>query len=391
MSHPGKALVAHSGGPTSVINASLLGVVEELQARGGCAGLYGARFGLQGILGEDFVDLFAQPAEVLRAVGNSPSSALGSSRFEAKGDDLVRVIEIFAKHDIRYFFYTGGNGSMGTAWQIQSLAHERGYELQVMGIPKTIDNDLLETDHTPGFPSAARFAAYAVRDIGGDNRALPNQVEIVEILGRNVGWLAAATALARSQPGDAPHLIYFPENRLPLDSFLSDVSRVFAEHKRCVVAVCEGQLDEHGEPFGADVRGGSRGSLAQNLAHRLSLLVAQHLGLRARSERPGLLGRSNHAVAPEDRQEARACGRAAVAAALRGTGGAMATLRCERGPYRATTGLAPLDKVAFFERTVPPEYRNAAGNDIMPAFLEYIAPLVGEIESYPRLLNDRPR
>ena len=381
-----KALVAHSGGPTAVINASLLGVVEEARRQKECSELFGARFGLQGILESDFVNLFAQPEELIRAVGASPSSALGTSRLEASAEDLGRILDVFLAHDIRWFFYTGGNGSMGTAHELHKLAQQRSYELQVVGIPKTIDNDLFETDHTPGFPSAARFAACAVRDVGADNRALRNQVEIIEILGRNAGWLAASTALARKHEDDAPHLIYFPENRLKLEAFLSDVSRIFKQYKRCVVAVCEGQLDEHGEPFGADVRKGSRGSLAQNLAHRLSLLVTEKLGLRARSEKPGLLGRSNGTFASAaDRREAYLYGSAAVRAAAQGQGGNMVTLECEREPYKVTTGLVALDKVAFLERTLPPEFRNAEGNDVTPEFLAYAAPIVGEIEAYPRL------
>jgi 6-phosphofructokinase 1 len=360
--------------------------VEEARRQKECSELFGARFGLQGILDADFINLFAQPEELLQAIGASPSSALGTSRLEASHDDLDHILDVFAAHDIRWFFFTGGNGSMGTAQEIHKLAQQRSYELQVVGIPKTIDNDLFETDHTPGFPSAARFAACAVRDIGADNQALRNQVEIIEILGRNAGWLAASTALARKHEDDAPHLIYFPENRLKLDVFLSDVGRVFKQYKRCVVAVCEGQLDELGEPFGADVRKGSRGSLAQNLAHRLASLVMEKLGLRARSEKPGLLGRSNGTFAlGADRQEAYLCGSAAVLAAAQQQGGNMVTLQCQRAPYKFETGLVALEKVAFLERTLPVEFRNESGNDVSPEFLAYAAPIVGEIEAYPRL------
>jgi ATP-dependent phosphofructokinase / diphosphate-dependent phosphofructokinase len=381
------ALVAHSGGPTTVMNASLVGVIDEAREQNLCRTVYGARFGLQGILGEDFIDLSAQPTERVSAIRVVPGSALGTSRHEASEQDIIRILDIFQAHSVGFFFYTGGNGSMGTAREIHALAQRRGFDLQVVGIPKTIDNDLCRTDHSPGFASAARFAACAVRDIGTDNLALPNQVEIVEILGRNAGWLAASTAVARCRPCDAPHLIYFPENRLPRQSFLADVNRVYGQHKRCVVAVCEGQLDEHGEPFGADVREGSRGALAQNLAHRLALLVTNELGLRARSEKPGLLGRSSqeHALTP-DRDEAYACGRAAVRAAAAQQGGTMVTLQCTRAPYRFNTGLAPLSEVALVERLLPQEYRAPQGNDVTAAFLSYIAPLVGEIAHYPGIV-----
>jgi 6-phosphofructokinase 1 len=383
MSRERVGLVAHSGGPTAVINSSLVGIIDE--SRFAFKTLYGARYGLEGVLAEDFIDLHRQPAELMSQIAKAPSSALGTSRLAATFQDLDRILDIFKKYDIRVFFYTGGNGSMGTAQQIQSAAADRKYELQVIGVPKTIDNDLFGTDHTPGFPSTARFFASAVRDIGADNLALRNQVEIVEILGRNAGWLAASTALARHHDDDAPHLIYFPETRLSLDTFLDDVERVFSRLNRCVVAVCEGQLSDKGEPFGADVRGGSRGSLAQNLAHRLAILTTQHLGLRARSEKPGLLGRSCGTFALQsDRDEAHACGQAAVRAALTGDGGFMVTLQCDRSPYRFQTGLAAFSEVAFRERTLPMEYRAISGNDVTPAFVAYAAPLIGEIEPYAR-------
>src|SRR6185437_1415377 len=368
-----------------------LGIVEEAHMHPEITALYGARFGIAGILSEDFVDLYRQPEATLKAVARTPSSALGTSRREVGAAELAQALYVFRAHGIRYFFYNGGNGSMGTAHQIQAIASAAGYDLQVIGIPKTIDNDLLETDHTPGYASTARFFASAVRDIGADNRALPGQVEIIEILGRNVGWLAAATSLARAKPDDAPHLIYFPEQRLPLDRLLSDIERIFRRLNRCVVAVCEGQLDENGEPFGADVRSGSRGSLAMNLAHRLALLVMERLKIRARSEKPGLLGRACTAcISDVDWKEARRCGNAAVSAAIRGETGKMVTLLRDSGAeYTMETGLIGLDRVAFFERPFPAEWRNQDGNDVLPQFRDYAAPLVGTIERH-RMLVDAP-
>jgi len=374
----GRALLAHSGGPTAVINASLLGVVEEARQQPDFRAVYGARFGIDGILNGDFVDLLAQSEATLLGVANSPSSALGSSRREVTEADLARVLEVLRAHDVRYFFYNGGNGSMGTALHIAEMARHSGYELHVVGIPKTIDNDVMETDHTPGYASTARFFASAVREIGADNRSLPGQVEIVEVLGRNAGWIVAATMLARAEPDDAPHLIYLPEQPLPLARLLADVERVFRRLSRCVVVVCEGQLDERGEPFGADVRAGSRGTLAMNLGHRLALLVTQHLGTKARSEKPGLLGRASQAMRSQvDWDEARLCGQAAVRAAARGLSGTMVTLVRQPGPaYSAGTDLCPLERVAFIERLFPAEWRTAEGNDVSPAFREYIMPLV---------------
>ncbi len=339
---------------------------------------------MHGILAEDFIDFCAVSPAKVSSISHAPSSALGTTRRQIVPADLERVLDVFRAREIRYFFYNGGNGSMGTALQLDLIARQAGYELKIIGIPKTIDNDLLETDHTPGYGSAARFFACAIRDIDADNRALPGQVEIVEVLGRNAGWVVAATSLARKRPEDGPHLIYFPEERLPLEKLLSEIEAVYRRLNRCVVAVCEGQLDEHGEPFGADVRSGSRGSLAMNLGHRLALLVTQHLKLRARSEKPGLLGRSSSAFTSEiDWSEARACGAAAVKAAMNGASAQMVTLVRQPGEsYRVQTGLVDLERVAFLERLFPEEWR---AREISPrdgAFRQWAAPLVGELIHY---------
>ena len=374
----------HSGGPTPVINASLTGVVEEARRHGEITGLYGARFGFAGVLEQEFFDLFAQSRQTLAEIARLPSSALGTARVELGEDGISQVLSVCRARDIRCLFLTGGNGSMGTAAQLAAAA---GGALQVIGIPKTIDNDLLETDHTPGYATTARFFACAVRDIGADNRALPGQVEFVEVLGRNAGWLVAATCLARHEPDDAPHLIYFPELRLPLEQLLHDIDSVFRRLGRCVVAICEGQLDERGEAFGADERAGSRGKLAMNLAHRLAMLTSQRLKLKSRSEKPGLLGRSWWSDEPAlDRAEASLCGAAAVRAVCQGQSGMMVTLVRQEGPeYRVSTGLAPLEKVACGERLFPAAWRNAAGNDVMAAFRDYVVPLVGAVPHFTRL------
>jgi 6-phosphofructokinase 1 len=381
------AILVHTGGPTPVINASLLGVWEEAWKHSEIGRLYGARFGFDGVLREDFIDLSSQTPEVMDAVGGSPSSALGTSRRELSEKDLQRIVIVLRKLDARLLFCTGGNGSMETARQLWKLTQDSKYDLQVIGIPKTIDNDLTETHHTPGYGSAARFFACAARDIGADNRALPGQVEFIEVLGRNVGWLAAATSLARRDPDDAPHLIYCPERRLPLEQLLDDVQRVYNKLNRCVVAVCEGQLDEHGEPFGADVRSGSRGSLAMNLAHRLAILVSQKLKIRARSEKPGLLGRSSAlTISQSDWNESRLCGQRAVLAAIQEQGGNMITLLAPYQPGQPTeTGLANLDRVALRERHFPETWRNAAGNDVLPEFRAFIEPLTGPVSLFQEL------
>ncbi|HEY7304991.1 MAG TPA: diphosphate--fructose-6-phosphate 1-phosphotransferase [Bryobacteraceae bacterium] len=381
------AVLVHTGGPTPVINASLLGVWEEAQKHREISQLYGARFGFDGVLAKHFIDLSAQSPDVMEAVGRTPSSALGTSRRELSEADLQQILAVLRNRDVRFLLCTGGNGSMETARQLWSLARNSNYDLQVVGIPKTIDNDLMETHHTPGYGSTARFFACAARDIGADNRALPGQVEFIEVLGRNVGWLAAATSLARRNPEDAPHLIYFPERRLTLDQLLEDVHRVYERRNRCVVAVCEGQLDEYGEPFGADVRSGSRGSLAMNLAHRLAMLVSQRLKIRARSEKPGLLGRSSAvSISQADWDDSRLCGQRAVLAAVEGQGGNMVTLLPPaQSGQQAETGLASLDRVALRERYFPECWRSEAGNDVLPEFRAFAEPLTGPIPLFQSL------
>jgi 6-phosphofructokinase 1 len=262
------------------------------------------------------------------------------------------------------------------------LAHQSG-ELLVAGVPKTVDNDLLGTHHCPGFGSAARFYAQAVRDIGADNRALPSPVTIVEVIGRNAGWVVGATALARSRPDDAPHLIYLPECPPALDQICADVQAVYARLGRVVVAVCEGLRDPQGRPFGADLdrAGDQRHELPSNLAHTLARAISQATGLRVRSEKPGLLGRScSFAVSAADAQASYRCGFDAVQAVERGESGVMIGLT-ETGD----TATVPLARVAGFERLVPREWIAPGGNNVTLEFLRYAAPLAGAIDPWPTL------
>jgi 6-phosphofructokinase 1 len=385
----GTAIIAHGGAPTHVINSTLAGVFDQCRESGLGGALYGARNGIRGVADEDLVDLSRQSPERMAEIGRTPGSALGSSRGHLSDDDHERVLAVFRAHDVRYFFYNGGNGSMHTALGLAEHARAANYELLVIGLPKTIDNDLAETDHCPGYGSAARFIACALRDIGIDNRSLPSPVEVVEVMGRDAGWLVAASALGRAEPDDAPHLIYCPETRLPREQLLADVERVYRRLGRVVVAVCEGQRDENGEPFGADLAAphsfGYR--MTGNLGHAVAEFLHQHLKLRTRSAKPRVLGRSSAAFLSEsDHAEAYLCGRAAVRAAAEGETGKMVTLLREPGAdYRCATGLAPLEKVAAVSRLFPAEWIHPDGNDILPAFLEYAAPLAGPIEPHPRL------
>ena len=381
----GNALAAHGGGPTAVINASLAGLIEAHRRRG--IALCGARYGLAGLLRGDLVDLMALDPDLVRRIGEAPGSALGSSRLALGERDFERLLEVFRRAAVDTFYYTGGNGSMETALRIAQYARAGQYELQVIGIPKTIDNDLRVTDHTPGYASTAHFFACAARDVGEDNRSLPAPVCVLETLGRNAGWIVAATSLARRREDDAPHLIYFPERRLSLDRIAADVERVYRRLGRVAIAVCEGQLDDSGLPFGADVdRAGSEVSrLASNLGHTLARLLSGKLGIRARAEKPGLLGRccGEFAVA-RDRREAFACGQAAAEAAAEGHTDVMVALRRD-----GSTFLTPLESVARVERLLPEDWIHPEGNDVLPAFGEYAGELVGEVAPWARADWDR--
>lgn len=386
------AVVAHGGGPTAVLNASLAGVIDACRRQG--IPLLGAQFGIAGILKEQFYDLSSLDPNVTAGIRDSPASAIGSSRVALSADQHECILDLFRKHRVRWFFYTGGNGSMETALTLHRMAIHRNDDVQILGIPKTIDNDLAVTDHSPGYASAARFFAHAARDIGQDNRSLPSPVCILETLGRNTGWIVAATALARGQDegrDDAPHLIYFPERRLSLDRIAADVEGVYRRLGRVVVAVCEGQLDESGQPFGADVdrAGSSVHRLASNLGHTLAQALSAKLGLRARAEKPGLLGRScEPLVSAVDRAEAYACGETAVNAASRGESGKMITLRrISNSPYASQCDVTELDNVARIERCLPDDWITVDGNDVNRGFIEYIRPLIGKVHTPFGLLS----
>jgi 6-phosphofructokinase 1 len=383
------ALIAHGGGPTSVINGSLAGLIEECSESGRFGALYGARFGVQGMLEENLLELLDQDPNLIQAIGHAPGSALGSSRRKLTEADYDALLDLFRRRDIHCFFYTGGNGSMGTALSVERHARAAGYELQVIGIPKTLDNDLAVTDHTPGYASTAHFFALAARDVGEDNRSLPSPVCILEVLGRNAGWVVGATSFARTHPDDAPHLIYFPERPVSLDRIASDVERVYRRLGRVVIAVCEGQLDETGAPFGAAVDRADNAvyRLASNLGHTLARLITEKTGLRARSEKPGLFGRCCGPFATDlDRREAWECGRAAARAATEGRSGEMVAIRRDSdAPYHSSTFLTPLESVARHERVLPNDWISPDGSDVNPGFIKYARPLVPEISAYPRL------
>jgi 6-phosphofructokinase len=394
MSKLNGAIVVHGGGPTAVLNASLAGVIAEA-GEIGVGRLWGARFGLAGLLSGDWIDLGGLRERDVERLRRAPASLIGSSRRKLELEEAERLPLVLKDAGIDAVLYTGGNGSMGTALEIHRAAVAGGYpDLRVVGIPKTIDNDLACTDHSPGYGSAARFFAHALRDIGADYRALPPPVGIVEVLGRNTGWIVGATALARARPGDPPHLIYLPERPPSIEKICEDIVETHRNFGFAVVAVCEGLRDPSGEPFGAYVdRPGSRKhELAANLGHVLARAITERTGLRARAEKPGLLGRSSMQVrSPTDAWAADLCGREAVRAAADGATGVMVSLRRVSGkPYRAETALVALEDVAGVERRVPPEWIAGSGSDVTPEFLDYVRPLAGPVSALARLKRAAP-
>ena len=386
-------VIAQGGGPTAVINASLYGIVSEACARlGESAKIWGARGGIAGVLASRWLDLRQPGRQLWEGIRVSPGSALGSCRKMLTSEEAEQAVRILRENEVRYFFYIGGNDSMDTALKMTQAARSLGYELHVAGIPKTIDNDLPLTDHCPGFGSAARYIAQSAVDLGVDIRSLPTPVSVLEVMGRNAGWLTAATLLARKDPDDAPHLIYVPEVPLPAAQFLRDVKAVYDRQGWVVAAVSEGVKDEAGRSWGA-VRGeaaidGFGHALPGDVATTLAGLVTRELGLRARSEKPGLCGRASGLLASAvDRQEAEEVGRFGFAHTGEGNTGFMVTIRRERDdPYTAGYGAAPLEDVANVERPLPLDYLTAERNGIEAKYLAYVAPLAGEpLLRYARL------
>ncbi|MGH9444619.1 MAG: diphosphate--fructose-6-phosphate 1-phosphotransferase [Terriglobia bacterium] len=373
--------IAHGGGPTAALNASLQGVVEAARAAR-LPHLWAARGGLGGLFRGEVLDLLSLPAQSWSDIGNQPGSIIGSFRGAISTEEMTRAIAFFRRQDVRYCLYTGGNGSMETAMAISAAAGAQGYELNTIGIPKTIDNDIEETDHCPGFGSAARFVAIAVREIGLDQRALPSPVSIIEVMGRNTGWLAAASIAARERPGDPPHFIYVPELAFDPKEFVARVDRLLRKQGWVVGVVAEGLRDGSGcliAGGGGANRDAKGRPLPGNTALALAALVTRQLRVRARSEKPGLLCRaSSLSQSSVDAAEARAMGRYAVKMALEGKSDVMIAIRRIKSPsYRAALETVPLYKVAGRERRLTAAYLSGAGN-IRTSYRNYVEPLMGD-------------
>jgi 6-phosphofructokinase len=390
----GKVVIAQGGGPTAVINQSLVGAVLESRKFREVTRVWGARHGVRGIVGENFVDLSEATSHNLERVARTPSSALGSTRDKPDAEYCQRILDAFRKHDVRSFFYIGGNDSSDTVRIVGEHAIREGYELRAVHIPKTIDNDLPINDHCPGYPSAARFVAGALGGADADNRALLG-VYVAVIMGRHAGWLTAAAALARRHDDDGPHLIYVPERQFSIDRYLADIDRVYRQHGRCVVAISEGvwasrdgrgkaipvtvdlmrqagrepQVDAHGN---VQLSGGA-------LADELADAVQKRLGIkRVRADTFGYLQRSFPGVVSDvDAREAREVGEKAVHYAC-GHGASGSVVIKRAGDYAVRYELADLKAVAARTRHLPDEFINAEGNGMTEAFRNYLQPLLGE-------------
>ena len=390
----GKLIVAQSGGPTPVFNNSACGVIQEALRHGDVFDeMYGAVNGVMGILHEQLIDLRKETPATIAGLRKTPATALGTCRRKLNEQDMERILAVFKAHNIRYFFYNGGNDSMDTANKISQMAAAANYEMRVIGIPKTVDNDLVETDHCPGFGSAARFMALATRDVGRDTESgalTTTAVTIMEAMGRDVGWLTASSAIGRRDERDAPHLIYLPETPFTIEKFLNDVQRVYDRLGFVVVAASEGIRDSAGKLLltssSVDAFGHTQlGGVGEFLAN----VVADKLKIKTRSNIAGTIQRAMiSAASPSDLEEAYLVGQMGVKYALEGQTGMMVSLiRQSDAPYACVTGLAPLSKVANAVKAIPADDITPDGNDVNEKFLRYVTPLVGElgVSDYVRL------
>lgn len=382
-------LVLQCGGPSAVVNASLAAVAQTWPPSAGR--LWGARLGIQGLVQGDWVDLTALPAGEAARLAHQPGAALGSGRYRLDDAALPGVLDRLHLNGVRQLFCIGGNGTMAAAAKLLAAAQGRGQPLAVVGIPKTVDNDLAGTDVAPGYGSAARFLAQTARDISLDLFAMSNFDDVValEVMGRHVGWLAAAAALARSRPGDPPHILLLPEAPVDEERLLDKIAAVHSRLGVCLVVAAEGARDAAGlylaEKGGAaelDPAGQRMLGLTSGVASYLAGLVQARLGLRCRQLRPDTIQRSSRALAaPEDRRLAELAGRTAVQAAAKDASGVMVSLHAAHGNW--TTALTPLEQVIGVERSLPPAYIADGGLDVTPAFVEYARAVAGPLEVTP--------
>ncbi len=391
----GNAVVGQSGGPTSVINCSLAGVTEAAAASSSVDRVYGMRFAIEGLMEDRLIDLSGKSADFLEKLKRTPSSALGSSRHKIQAQDLPRILEILKKYEIRYFFLIGGNDTMDTIHRVEQYCREQGYELFGVGIPKTVDNDLFGTDHTPGFPSAARCNLLNVLQAGilARNMQRVDRYVIYQSIGRDAGWLSAAAAVARRDEAQAPHLIYLPEVAFQKDRFLADVERCIGRYGWVSIVCGEGLQYADGTPVSASETTDKFGNIefgamaGTSVALNLHRMIMDSFDFRGEFQiTESLIMSAADRTVDLDLREAYGCGRTAVQLAIEGASGVMVTIaRSSNTPYRIDFQTAPLSEVAEKSRPMPREYINPEGNFVTEEFLEYIRPLVGEIPEFVEL------
>ncbi len=391
----GNAIIGQSGGPTAVINASLAGVIEEALRTSSIKNVYGMNFGIEGFMQEEIIDLGKQPKEIIEGLKHTPSSALGSSRHKVQDEDFPRILEVLKKYDIRYFFLIGGNDTMDTINRVEQYCRKAGYEMIGVGIPKTVDNDLFGTDHTPGFASAARSNILNVMQSGFLARDMQrvDKFVIYQTIGRDAGWLAASTAMAKKAEDDAPHLIYAPEFDFDKEKFLDDVDTVYKKYGWVSIVCGEGIKYADGTPVSAsrvkdkfsNVEFGAMGgtSVAMNL-HRM---ISDKFGFRGEFQiTESLIMSAEDRALEQDIEEAYRCGVKAVELARDGVSGMMVAMkRVSNDPYTIEYGQVPLNDVAVKAKPMPLDYFNKEGNFVSEKFLEYMRPLSGPLPEFVRL------
>ncbi len=388
----GACIIGQSGGPTAVINASAQGVIQTALKADCITRVLGAAHGIKGVLEDKLYDMSQEDPAELDLLQYTPSSALGSCRYKLADPDVddtdyKRILEIFEKYNVRYFFYNGGNDSMDTCNKISKYMQKVGYECRVMGVPKTIDNDLNGTDHCPGFASAAKFIATSCMEVHRDAHVYDTgMVTVVEIMGRHAGWLAGSAALA-TWAGYGPDLIYLPEVDFDMDKFIADVTAIYNKTGKCMVAVSEGIHYADGS-FVSEAKTSTTDGFGHaqlgGLAAMLAQIIKEKTGAKVRGIELSLLQRcASHGASTRDIEEAYMAGKAAVEAAVAGETDKMVAFKCTRdgNNYTCETVLEPLDICANFEKKVPREWINAEGNGIEQPFIDYVLPLIqGELK-----------
>jgi 6-phosphofructokinase 1 len=371
-------LVVHGGGPTTVINSSLYGVIKEAKKHNEIEKIYGALGGTAGFLAEDFVDFRKESVDKIELLKNTPGTAIGTSRTPLYEKEYAKMAEILIKNKIKYVFFNGGNGTMDACGNLAKVVKE--HDIKVIGIPKTIDNDLAMTDHSPGYGSMARYIATSVSEAAQDIKAMPIHVSIIEAMGRNVGWIAAASALARKEKGDAPHMILLPEVPFNEEKFLAEVKKLYEKLGGVVVVASEGLKNENGDPIVPPIFKTERATYYGDVSAYLAELVIKKLGIKARSEKPGIIGRACVTLQScVDREEAIKAGKEAVKLALKGVTGKMVAFeRVSNEPYKVETKEIPIEEVMMYEKTMPEKYIDKENQDVTQDFIDYCKPLIGE-------------